>query len=343
MSQSFSGLQQSWYSKTNWRFVLLPLTLVFVLLSNIRRYYWRAIKKPTLGKVPVIVVGNIAVGGSGKTPLLIALADFLKNNNKKVGIISRGYGSNAKSYPYHVKSNSSVKESGDEPLLIAKALQCPVVIDANRTQAYQYLISHFDVDVVLSDDGLQHYALARHIEIAVIDGSRGVGNGYCLPSGPLRESPSRLNTVDFVIVNGNLKKPNGVPSNATTMTLKSLPWRRVVDDEIADISELSQVDKVHAITGIGNPERFFNTLTEMNLIIETHSFDDHHDYTLADIEFDDQMPIVMTAKDAVKCRELLTLASASKIDKNKYYYLPVTAELQADFCGKLLERINQFE
>ena len=196
-------ITQAWQQDSPWLKLLLPLSWLFVAIASARRRYLQSRHQGQAFKAPVIIVGNISVGGSGKTPLILALVSALKQRGFKPGVVSRGYGGKAVSYPLGVNAQTAVAESGDEPLLIAQLAECPVVVDADRNAAVAYLLSHNDCDLVLSDDGLQHYRLHRDIEIVVIDGQRGFGNGRCLPAGPLRESQERLGQADFVVVNRN--------------------------------------------------------------------------------------------------------------------------------------------
>lgn len=347
MAHNFStGLQRLWYAHSPWCYLLLPLALLFQTVSAVRRFYYLHVRKPASASVPVIVVGNISVGGTGKTPLLIALATHFSDLGLRVGVISRGYNSNAGRYPYLVNANSPVAESGDEALLIAKTALCPVVISPQRNQALRALLQQYTCDVVLSDDGLQHYALARDFEIAVIDGSRGIANGLLLPAGPLRESPARLNSVNCVVVNGPLKhspqrQARGIPAQHHTMTFKTMPWRRVIDDGEVALAELSAAERVHAVAGIGNPQRFFRSLKAMNLHCVEHSFTDHHKFQLADILFNDGVPVVMTAKDAVKCQALLK--DQNQLDKqtlSNYWYVPVLAQLPDGFYQQIVTALS---
>lgn len=330
---------------------LKPVSAIFSFLSKTRRYlYTSGRKKAYRASVPLIVVGNITVGGTGKTPLIVYLARQLLYAGYRPGIVSRGYGSKAPSYPFHVKKDSPVNYSGDEALLIARNTECPVVIDANRTEAVKSLEQHYDCNVILSDDGMQHYAIERDIEIAVVDGRRGFGNGELIPAGPLREMPERLDKVDFIICNGesnlNFNKPVYV------MTLKPrhlchllsgeiFPMPHIIEEMAKSREENSdqkrvgaiQKHKVHAIAGIGNPERFFSSLCDCGFDIISHVFDDHHVYSLQDISFDDEHEIIMTEKDAVKC-----MAFARKID----WYLRVDAVIDDSFIEGLIAKLKTF-
>ena len=341
MAGKFSEqLQNAWYDQSRWPYLLLPFSLLFLLISSLRRFFFASFGKPTPSSVPVIVVGNINVGGTGKTPLIISLANQLKKLGLKVGIISRGYGSHAPHYPFSVTSVSNVNESGDEALLIAKSTYCPLVISPKRVEALRVLLQDNMCDVVLSDDGLQHFALPRDFEIVVIDGSRGLGNGLILPAGPLRESASRLQTVDCIVINGQLKQSLNCSITKYGMQLKTQAWRRVIDDSEAELSELASIESVHAVTGIGNPRRFYRTLQEMNIDYQPHSFPDHHSFTIKDITFNDELPVVMTAKDAVKCQVLLKQNPMSEQSRRRYWYVPVVAQLPNELCQQIIQKLS---
>lgn len=296
--------------------MLWPLEVVFKAAAALRRVAYRrgwvnASKPP----VPVVVVGNIAVGGTGKTPVTIALCAALRAAGWQPGIASRGYGSRAGTYPRLVTSTTSVQESGDEPLLLARRTGCPVVIDPRRARAAERLHQDHGCDVIVCDDGLQHYALARDIEWVVVDGARGLGNGHCLPVGPLREPPSRLNAADAVLVNGpGFTAPGAMRFSLQTTHLQPLAGGPPTTP--ADFA--SRWSRVHAVAGIGNPERFFASLRGLGLEVIEHPYPDHHRFAAADLQFGDGLPVVMTEKDAVKCQTLAL---------RDCWYLPVTAQL----------------
>jgi len=342
------ALEKAWYKPhlSGLSCLLWPLSLLFWLLSRIDKQIKEAKQEalPTKAgvNIPVVVVGNISVGGTGKTPLSIALVSLLNRHKLKVGVISRGYGGQA-SYPYVLDSNSTAQEAGDEPLLIYQRSQCPVVVDPNRRQALNTLLASFpEVDVVLSDDGMQHHALSRDIEIAVIDGQRLLGNQQLLPAGPLREPVSRLNTVDFILFNGTPNRPvhfNAsespeacVPSSA--MLLQSSALQALHEHQGASQSAPSpkHQPKVHAVAAIGNPERFFQSLEDLGFECIRHPFDDHHAFSQSDILFDDDFPVIMTEKDAVKCRNF------SQLDR--HFYLPIDAKLSQSFETGFVQRIE---
>lgn len=330
-----------WYEGRGWLTLLLPLAWLYQALSTLRRLYYRYWQPPpTLSRsVPLIVVGNIALGGTGKTPLLIALANYLQQRGFQPGILSRGYGSRAPHYPFLVEADSSPAASGDEPLLLARRTRCPVVIDANRVAALKHLLGCFECDLVLSDDGLQHYRLPRDLEIAVIDGKRGLGNGLCLPAGPLRESPARLRHVDWVVCNGE-PAAAAIPLCHESMALRPQSWHRLPDESAFELNAPAFAQPVHAVAGIGNPQRFFDTLRALGLDVEEHPFDDHHRFTPEDIDFGDDKTVVMTEKDAIKIRPLLESAGEGASAATNYYYLRVAAELSDAFLESIHRRLT---
>ena len=248
--------------------------------------------------MPVVVIGNISLGGSGKTPLIIALAKALSERGYSVGVVSRGYGGASAQYPLVVSPDTPVSQSGDEPLLIVKKLGCPVVVDPNRARAVEKLVKSFSCDLILSDDGLQHYRLHRDVEIAVVDGRRRFGNGYTLPAGPLRESPRRLKEVDFIIQNGGVVAPDDPETYIVQLETSGL--RRFGSSELIGFDQWVESTNIHAVAAIGHPERFFESLTQMGFKVDSEPKNDHQALTAYDIGFDDDLPVVITAKDAVK-------------------------------------------
>jgi len=276
--------------------------------------------------VPVIVVGNISVGGTGKTPLVIAITQYLKAQGYRPGVICRGYGGKAGHWPQQVSLDSDPELVGDEAVIIANRCRCPVCAGPSRIESAKQLINNENCDVIVSDDGLQHYKLKRDIEIAVIDGKRGLGNGFCLPAGPLRELPFRLKTVTMTVSNGSEQ------SGMYKMELKSYAYHRINDD--ADLRPLDAFagKEAHALAGIGNNERFFRDLRNLGVKIRTHEFSDHYHYKASDITFRDGWPVLMTEKDAVKCK---------KYNISDAWYLKVDAILSNQFYGKLSEKLRK--
>ncbi|SFK18718.1 tetraacyldisaccharide 4'-kinase [Methylophaga sulfidovorans] len=320
-------LTDSWYQSATKYWFLLPLSWLYRFIVLCRQWaYRKGLFTTHKMPVPVIVVGNITVGGTGKTPFVIWLAEQLTLAGYKPGIISRGYGGSSRKYPLEVHKNSNAKQCGDEPLLIAKRSGCPVVVDPDRPQAAIHLLSQYHCDVLISDDGLQHYALQRDIEIILVDGSRRFGNKHCLPVGPLREPISRLTFVDFIIYNGSGDEHN--PS----MQLKAMHWVNVHDETVTMPLTHFRHKEVHAVAGIGHPKRFFDALVATDIIVHPHAFADHHQYLPEDLRFYDELPILMTEKDAVKCQ--------SFANKNMWY-LPVEATLDSPLFPAIHQKLKE--
>lgn len=319
-------LERQWSRVTFWHLLLWPVSLLFGVLSALRRLAYRVgVFNAWRAPVPVIVVGNITVGGTGKTPLTLWLAGYLRARGYHPGIVSRGYGGRADGIRT-VASNDSAAEVGDEPLLLARRSACPVWVGKNRPSAARGLLAvHPECDVLLCDDGLQHYALARDVEIAVI-GSKGFGNGLLLPAGPLREPRSRLRSVDLVVVNGE-----NSAHEQCVMRLEGATFRNVLDSrQTASAADFAGL-LVHVVAGIGNPQRFFDSLERLGIAFTAHSFPDHHPYQAGDLQFDGAQAVLMTEKDAVKC---VAFAQAS------WWYLEIDAQLSDAFGERILKLIR---
>ncbi|WP_088329036.1 tetraacyldisaccharide 4'-kinase [Lacimicrobium sp. SS2-24] len=319
-----TALEKAWYRGSLWLWLLAPLALIFYLLSALRRLCYRLGLKTT-HKVgaPVIVVGNITVGGSGKTPLVIRLCQWLKQQGYHPGVVSRGYGGKAPTYPYTVIADSDPGVVGDEPVLMRQHLGCPLVVDPDRVRGAAHLVNTHHCNVILCDDGLQHYRLHRDVEILVMDGERRLGNGKLLPMGPLREGPWRIDEVDFVVVNGGIANPGE--------HLMSLEIGQLVNLKYPSKTQpLSALKKpAMALAGIGNPERFFNLLKHRQVKLkETRVYADHYAFKAGDIPDD---LVLMTEKDAVKCR---------RFAGSQWWYLPVSAKLTEQFKQQLLEKLH---
>jgi len=313
-----------WYGSHPLSFALLPLSALFRVVVSVRRFaYKTGVLRSHKLPVPVIVVGNITVGGTGKTPLVIWLVEALRAAGHHPGVVSRGYGGNAAVWPQPVTADSDPASVGDEPVLIARRAACPVVVAPQRVAAARRLIADYACDVVVCDDGLQHYALRRDAEIAVIDGERRLGNGRCLPAGPLRETAARLRSVDLTVVNGAASSGECRMrlSGSVAQVLAGPPRER-------DLGEW-RGSTVHAVAGIGNPGRFFAHLREQGLNIVEHPFPDHHRFQAEDLHFGDDLPVIMTEKDAVKCRSF-----AGPL----HWYIPVSARIDSD-CQQRLQRL----
>lgn len=319
---------RNWYGKSRWTFLLLPLHWIFIFASGFRR--WLLVKfKQRTPTIPVIVVGNISIGGTGKTPLLIALVKKLKAEGYSPAVISRGYGSQAVEYPYVVNHDSRVIDTGDEPFVIFQQTHCPVVIGPNRLDSISLARDQQNVDIILSDDGLQDYRLGRHLELAVVDGQRWFGNGWRLPVGPLREPISRLSACDMVIVNSPSSSSD--LENFYTMHITPGCWVNIQTGTKLVLEKLQPGGKYHAVAGIGNPQRFYQTLNSLGYEFVEHDFPDHYAYIEEDFIFAGDSHVLMTEKDAVKCKHLA---------KSNWYYLAVDAQLDDFFWQKFMEKVR---
>lgn len=318
-----------WYRQSVVAYLLAPLSWLFHLACRLRYFFFRYFKVPQHFEVPIIIVGNLTVGGTGKTPLVLWIVNMLKEQGYTPGIVMRGYGSSLKNDAFEmVAMHSQASDVGDEPLLLRQNTDCPLVIGKNRPNAVSALLKAFPkVNVVVSDDGLQHYALARDVEIAVIDGQRRLGNGFCLPVGPLRESKQRLKSVDFIVANGN-----AMPGEWVMGTQLSSLAHRVNQRTPSKPIEAWEGKTVHAVAGIGNPERFFAALRSKGINVIPHAFPDHYAFQKEDITFHDGLPVVMTEKDAVKCRHFAA---------DQVFYVPLEVKLQEEFKEQLLRKIHR--
>jgi tetraacyldisaccharide 4'-kinase len=323
-----------WQQKNLWSFLLLPFSLIYYLIISLRSFCYRSkIFRTRKFPVPVIVVGNITVGGVGKTPLVIWLIDFLRQHSFNPGVVSRGYCGRLNKRAILVTEDSNAYDVGDEPLMIVKRTACKMVISQNRCLAVKTLLAAAsDCDIVISDDGLQHYALGRDIEIAVIDSGRLFGNGYLLPAGPLREPVKKLQSVGFVVENfGENKREASNGKYAmwfNTLFLQNLKNK----EQKKDVTDFVGVSKIHAVAGVGNPQKFFNFLRKSGLRFEEHIFPDHYFYKPQDLSFGDDAIVIMTEKDAVKCRQLAN---------DNFWFLRISAELEKRFGDDLLELLHR--
>lgn len=298
-------LQQMWYrGRAPWlRILLLPLSVLFWLLTALRRaaYRFGILRSRAVAK-PVVVIGNITVGGTGKTPFVIWLAELLQAQGMRVGIVLRGYGGSSAQWPRDVRPETSAAEVGDEAVLHASRTGAIVVAGPDRVAAATRAVE-LGADIILCDDGLQHYRLARDAEIAVVDAQRGLGNRLLLPAGPLREPPSRLNTVDL-LVSTHRSDASPVQGSSIVTTARLGDAISVRSGERRALTSFAGAP-VHAIAGIGNPQAFFDSLQAQGLQVDGRALPDHAVLTGADIEFGDRAPVLMTEKDAVKCRGLV--------------------------------------
>lgn len=288
-------LEEIWYGRSPLALLLLPLTGLYCMIVTARRlaYRWR-LKTTHRLAVPIIVVGNINIGGTGKTPLVSWLASYLRDQGYRPGLVARGYGGKASHWPQQVRPDSDPAVVGDEPVLLTQITGCPMAVAPDRVAAARALLEHSDCNVIISDDGLQHYALGRDIEIVVIDGVRRFGNRWCLPAGPLREPISRLDSVDLVVCNGLAGR------NEHAMQVLVGDAINLVSGERRSLASF-RGESLSALAGMGRPERFFEALRRQGLAIDARSFPDHHAYRLEDLAFANH-PLLMTEKDAVKCR-----------------------------------------
>lgn len=325
-------INDAWQRDAFWLRLLIPFAWVFGAVSGRRRLRLQREHQGRPFSAPVIVVGNITVGGSGKTPLIIALVDALRQRGYRPGVVSRGYGGKSANYPLCVDAQSDPSDCGDEPLLIASKCGCPVVVDPVRVNAVICLLNNFDCDLVLSDDGLQHYALHRDIEIAVVDGNRCLGNRRLLPAGPLREAAQRLDEVDLIVVNGDV--PADLSSSAPIFNyyLEPIVFTHLRTGETVAISEWREERNAHAVAGIGNPVRFAETLERLGFDIDLRPKNDHARLQISDLRFSDNLPVIITAKDAVKITGVVP---------DNVWVLEVAAALPEALVQQIIEAIQR--
>jgi tetraacyldisaccharide 4'-kinase len=331
-------LVAAWYAPqlTLLTATLVPLSVVFASAVALRRTLYRGglLDSERLA-VPIVVVGNITVGGSGKTPLTIALAQALAERGWRPGIVSRGYGG-ADGSPRVVESGSTPDEVGDEPVLLART-GLPVWVGRNRSAAARSLLAaHRECNVIIADDGLQHYAMARTVEIAVVDASRSLGNGFMLPAGPLREPASRLDEVDAVVrlMSTPGSPPTRISARQSTMVFSGDSFVRVDAPAILATAALFRRPGVHALAGIGNPQRFFDHLRSLGIDATCHAFPDHYRFTPADLALAEATAILMTEKDAVKC--------VAFVD-DRCWTLPVRVVIDASLVTLIEDKLRGFQ
>lgn len=313
-----------WRRRSGISAVLWPLSWGYCLAIEVRHGLFQTgcLRRHQL-PVPVVVVGNVTVGGTGKTPLVIWLCDVLRAAGRQPGIITRGYRRRGRA-PLAATPTSDPADVGDEAVLLARRTRVPVMVDADRVRAARRAVAA-GCDVVIADDGLQHYRLGRTLEIGVLDGDRRFGNGRCLPSGPLRERLGRWARLDFRVTQGS------AAAGEWGMRLEGRQIHAVGGRQVADISDWR---RVHAVAGIGNPDRFFSMLRGFGLEVVAHAFPDHHNYVRDDLVFDSPDPVVMTEKDAVKCE---------RFHEPHWWYLPVTAVVDSELAERIVMRLNQIE
>lgn len=343
MSFSLSKyIERRWYTTAGPLWVLFPLSVLFQLIAKLTKH--NHLKKTEKLGVPVCIIGNISVGGTGKTPTIIALVNALKTEGIRAGVISRGYGSSLeKGQVLVLDSNANAITAGDEPYLIYKRCKCPVAISTNRTSAAKALIAEGNVDVLLSDDGMQHYQLTRQLEVALLDGDRLLGNQQLMPVGPLRETSSRLESVDWILLNGgSASKWNNVLKQLTRKhTLPehycaSLDCTQAVNlktGQAQPLSHFSSNASITAMAGIGNPDRFFATLKQHSIYpSQLLALQDHYEFKREDFTSQKDSLILMTEKDAVKCEAFAT---------ENMWYVPVDLQLPTAFTSAFLKKVKQ--
>lgn len=351
---------EAWRRQSSWLMLLVPLELIYRLLNYINWLIKTKLFNRHSLKIPLIVIGSISLGGSGKTPAVISLINELTTRGFKVGIISRGYKGDNKT-PKEVFTAANPNEVGDEPLLIACATGCPVCVGADRYLTAKYLLKRHKVDVIVSDDGLQHYRLAADIEVALLDDSMRLSNRHCLPVGPLREPPKRLAKVDFIVMNlanrsdettaqkTQLPNLDIADENIYSMTRKSISYIKLSDNNLANSQrspeatgektvytlaewlKLTKGKQVHAVAGIAQPQNFFNLLKGQGLSFIPHAFANHHKFSATDINFGESEIIIMTEKDAIKCSEF---SGAGNL-----WALRINYELDASLINHLVAKL----
>lgn len=320
-------IERIWSGRSALYLLLLPFSLLYGLISNLLRLSYRwGWRKAWRAPVPVVVVGNLTAGGNGKTPVVIWLVQALQQRGLRVGVVSRGYGGKADNYPLVLGPQTATAEAGDEPVLIYQRTGAQVAVAPVRRQAVEALVSGGQVDIIVTDDGLQHYALARDIEIVVIDGQRRFGNGWWLPAGPMRERSRRLNSVSAIITNGGTAQPG-------ELAMQLVPGM-AVNLQSGEQRPVAELKNVVAMAGIGHPPRFFNTLRQQGVTLEKEvAFADHQNYSPDALNalIGPGQTLLMTEKDAVKAR---AFAAAD------WWYLPVDARLPQSESAALLNKIS---
>lgn len=320
-------VQNAWYHRHWWNYFFWPFSIVFFLASRLRRWFYEVLFRRPDFSIPVIVIGNLTVGGTGKTPLVIYLAEQLQARGFRPAIVSRGYGRQS-CLPLKVEDTTGPEEVGDEPLLIYRRTGCPVFVCKKRNLAIKRALEQTSANVIIADDGLQHYAMRRHIEIVVLDGTLRFGNGLLLPAGPLREPISRLKEVDFVVNNGDQRENEVLMTFQVEKTIHCSTGKTVSLETFIG-------QTVHAVAGIGNPKRFFNTLIAMGIKVISHEFPDHHFYKPSDLQFEKDLPILMTEKDQVKCTQFMT---------DRMYVVAIRPQLaDASWIEKVVAKLSTWE
>lgn len=314
-----------WYGGHPVSLALLPLAWLYCGVAMLRRTLYRS-GRLTARRLPcpVVVVGNLTVGGTGKTPLVLRLAELAVERGRRPAILTRGYRGKGRAWPRSVGPDDDPDLVGDEPLLLARRGVCPVIAGPDRVADAELAIAGHGCDLILCDDGLQHYRLARDLEVAVVDGERGLGNGRCLPAGPLREPPSRLASVDLIIRNGGV-------GEGYRFALVPGPAVSLRDPTQTRPLSAFRGERVAAVAGIGNPGRFFELLRSQGILVEERPYPDHHLFSAEDLAAWPPGPVLMTEKDAVKC---------AKFGAANHWYCPVRARPDAAFVTDLFARLD---
>ncbi|MDE2070984.1 MAG: tetraacyldisaccharide 4'-kinase [Gammaproteobacteria bacterium] len=320
-----------WYGPRPIR-LLVPFSWLFILLSVVRRLGYRyGILRSVRLPVPVIVIGNIAVGGTGKTPLVVWLSQALQARGYRPGIVTRGYGGKSKHWPLPVTATTTAALAGDEAVLLARATGLPVMAGPDRVAAVRQLLHDQSVDVIVSDDGLQHYRLGRDLRILTLDGERGCGNGWRLPAGPLRESAAAIKQADIVVCKSRLPAGMDLPPHTPVMHMNMTETVRLRDGMRVPLANF-RGRSVHSIAGIGHPEQFFAALAAAGMQVEPHPLPDHAVLTRGDLLFGDQRPVFMTEKDAVRCAGL---------DLPDHWYVPAHAEFSRAHAAGIMRAVEE--
>lgn len=323
-------LLDAWYTGHPALGLLRPLESLYRRVVNGKRERFLAGQGDIYrAPVPVVVVGNITVGGTGKTPLILWMIEHCRSNGLRVGVVSRGYGAKPPSLPWRVQPDQDAAEAGDEPLLIVQRSGVALMIDPDRSRAVQALLAAEPLDLILSDDGLQHYRLARDLELVLIDAARGLGNRRCLPAGPLREPVERLDSIDALLYNGAAADRD----DGYAFTLKPSALVNLRSGERLPVDHFPRGQQLHAVAGIGNPQRFFRTLEGLHWQPIAHAFADHAQYSAQALAFTPALPVVMTEKDAVKCRAFAA---------DDWWYLAVDAVPSDAFIRWFDEQLLRF-
>lgn len=329
-------IKSIWLGKNKLYWLLLPFSLIYGVVVFLRRWVYKiGILKIWRAPIPVVIVGNLTVGGNGKTPFVIWLVQQFTKRGYRIGVVSRGYGGKSDNYPCIVTDETKASEAGDEPVLIYQHTRVPVAVAPKRVQAAKALLAKYSLDLIISDDGLQHYALGRDSEIVVIDGQFGFGNTFLLPAGPMREIRSRLKSVELIVINGDKEKVS-LPANIVK-AIMTIKLGNAINLSTGEACAVTRLKSVHAMAGIGHPDKFFTMLKKMGVVLEKcYPFADHHVYSVNELIplAGSNEVLLMTEKDAVKCQNFA---------KSNWWYLPIRAELDMPIIDILLKSIHRMK